>query len=40
MKDQLHWPETMFRYGAIELSDPIDVLESLPSSIEMLSILS
>jgi DNA processing protein len=34
------WPEKMLRYGAIELSDPIDVLESVPSSLEMLSILS
>jgi DNA processing protein len=35
---QLHWAEEMLRYGAIELSDPIDVLESLPSSLEMPSI--
>jgi len=37
---QLNWPEKMLRYGAIELSDPIDVFESLPSSLEMLNIFS
>ncbi|MGH9975329.1 MAG: DNA-processing protein DprA [Nitrososphaeraceae archaeon] len=37
---QLKWPEEMLRYGAIELYDPTDVLESIPSSLEMLSILS
>jgi DNA processing protein len=28
---ELEWPKKMFRYGAIMLYDPIDVLESLPS---------
>ena len=37
---QLRWPEKMLRYGAIILSDPIDVLESLPSSLEMPSIFT
>jgi DNA processing protein len=35
---RLTWPEKMRRYGAIELSEPTDVFESLPSSIEMLNI--
>jgi DNA processing protein len=35
---QLNWWKEMIRYGAIELSDPEDVFESLPSSIEMLSV--
>lgn len=35
----LNWPRKMLRYGAIELSDPGDVLESLPSSLEMPNIL-
>lgn len=29
---RLKWPKEMLEYGAIELSDPKDVLESLPSS--------
>lgn len=37
---QLRWPQEMLRYGAIELSEPTDVLESLPSSLEMLNIFS
>lgn len=28
---QLKWPKEMIKYGAIELSDPKDVFESLPS---------
>jgi len=28
---KLTWPQKMLQYGAIELSDPIDVIESLPS---------
>jgi DNA processing protein len=32
---QLTWPEKMLKYGAIELSDPIDILESLPSTLEI-----
>jgi DNA processing protein len=34
---QFNWPEKMLRYGAIELSEPKDILESLPSSLEMLN---
>lgn len=37
---QVNWPQMMIRYGAIVLSDPADVLESLPSSLEMPNILS
>jgi len=37
---QLSWPQKMLEYGAIELSDATDVLESLPSSLEILNILS
>lgn len=33
--NQLSWPEKMMRYGAMELSDPEDVLEVLPSSLQM-----
>jgi DNA processing protein len=29
---ELTWPDKMLQYGAIELSDPRDVLEALPSS--------
>ncbi len=32
---KLHWSEKMLQYGAIKLSDPADVFESLPSSLEM-----
>jgi DNA processing protein len=35
---RLRWPEKMLRYGAIILSDPTDVLESLPSSLEMVNV--
>lgn len=38
-KHDLVWPEKMLRYGAIELSDPEDVLESLPSSSELPNLL-
>lgn len=31
----LSWPEKMMRYGAMELSDPEDVLEVLPSALQM-----
>jgi DNA processing protein len=31
----LLWPKQLIEYGAIVLSDPNDVLESLPSSLEM-----
>ncbi len=37
---QLTWPEKMLQYGAIELSNPMDVIESLPSSLEMPNLLS
>ena len=37
---QVSWPQKMLRYGAMELSDPIEVLESLPSSVEMPNIFS
>jgi DNA processing protein len=39
LNKQLKWPGEMIRYGAIELSDPADVFESLPSSIEIPSVL-
>ena len=32
---ELRWPEKMMRYGAMELSDPEDVLEVLPSALQM-----
>ena len=32
---QLTWPQKMLKYGAIKLSDPIDILESLPSPLEI-----
>lgn len=32
---ELSWPEKMMRYGAMELSDPQDVLEVLPSALQM-----
>ena len=35
---QLSWPEEMFQYGAIELSDPMDLFEFLPSNLEMIDI--
>jgi DNA processing protein len=34
-KEELAWPEKMLQYGAIELSDPEDVLEALPSALQM-----
>jgi DNA processing protein len=33
--NQLTWPQKMLRYGAMVLSDPEDVFESLPSSVEI-----
>jgi DNA processing protein len=30
---QVTWPQKMLKYGAMVLSDPIDMLESLPSSL-------
>jgi len=35
---QLSWPEEMFQYGAIELSDPMDLFEFLPSNLEMIDV--
>lgn len=32
---QLKWPQKMLRHGAIKLSDPEDIFESLPGSIEI-----
>jgi DNA processing protein len=32
---RLTWPEKMKRYGAMELSDPTDVIEVLPSTLQM-----
>ena len=29
------WPEKMMRYGAMELSDPTDAIEVLPSALQM-----
>jgi DNA processing protein len=31
----LTWPQKMLQYGAIPLSDPEDILETLPSSLQM-----
>ena len=36
---QLSWPEKMLQYGAMELSDPIDMFEILPSHLEILDVL-
>lgn len=33
--DKLEWPEKMIRYGAMELNEPLDILENLPSDIKM-----
>jgi DNA processing protein len=35
---QLSWPEKMLQYGAMELSDPIDTFEVLPSHLKMLDV--
>jgi DNA processing protein len=32
---RLTWPKKMMRYGAMELSDPADVIEVLPSALQM-----
>jgi len=32
---KLEWPKKMIKYGAIELDDPTDILEVLPSNVEM-----
>ena len=33
--NDLIWPEKMLSYGAMELSEPTDIIESLPTSFEM-----
>lgn len=33
--EQLEWPKKMIQYGAMELGNPIDILENLPSNIKM-----
>ncbi len=35
---QLSWTEKMLRYGAIELSDPKDLFDFLPSHLEMIDV--
>ncbi|MGI0086906.1 MAG: DNA-processing protein DprA [Nitrosotalea sp.] len=35
---QLSWPEKMLQYGAMELSDPTDTFEMLPSHLKMLDV--
>lgn len=35
---QLSWPEKMLRYGAMELDDPMDAFEVLPSNLKMLDV--
>ena len=32
---KLEWPKDMIKHGAIELDDPIDILEVLPSNVKM-----
>ena len=32
---ELEWPKKMIEYGAIELDDPVDILEDLPSNVKM-----
>ena len=32
---ELKWPKEMIEYGAIELDDPSDILESLPSDVQI-----
>lgn len=32
---KLKWPKEMIEYGAIELDDPVDILEVLPANVEM-----
>lgn len=39
-KSDLIRPKEMLRYGAMELSDPSDVLESIPSSFEMANLFA
>jgi DNA processing protein len=37
---RLSWPAEMLKYGAMELNDPNEVLEVLPSSMKMLNVFS
>jgi DNA processing protein len=37
---KLTWPQKMLAYGAVELSDPRDVLDALPSALRMLDVFS
>lgn len=37
---KLNWPEKMLEYGAVELSDPRDVFDVLPSTLRMLDVFS
>jgi len=32
---ELEWPKKMLKYGAIELDEPADILENLPSNVKM-----
>ncbi len=32
---KLKWPKEMIEYGAIELDDPVDILDILPSNVKM-----
>jgi len=32
---KLEWPKDMIKHGAVELDDPIDILEVLPSNVKM-----
>ena len=32
---ELEWPKKMIEYGAIELDEPVDILENLPSNVKM-----
>ena len=33
--NELKWPKEMIKYGAMELDEPLDILENLPSDIKM-----
>jgi len=33
--NELKWPKEMIKYGAMELNEPLDILENLPSDIKM-----
>lgn len=35
---ELDWPEEMMKYGAMEFSNPSDILEVLPTSFEMIDV--